>query len=387
MPLSAQIDGADITDICQQITWSPRLNLIESGTVRIPSGFQGYAVGDSDLHLYEGGTLKFTGTLWNAQPEGGVDASYTELTAYDHRIYLTKRQCKALSAHPAGDLITPGSVILEKITAPEIMAAYIANSFAIDGLMPLTVGEIDAGGPDVTGVPMDFPMTIDRMRALLTSTGQLDQVLHPAIGNSTVDFLNDYTNDVSGSVLFEYATGSHNCQVATLTVNMDEVVNALWYLLGPRRTKQRWAGSITPTAPYADPDGPGPLPGPAWPADLLTRIAASRAAYGYFQEIRIFDDEGDEQDIRPLFVEEWANEAWVRAVPRTFASVRPERGITPSFRVGDTIGVAAGSILDGGFSGTQTVYGFDWTCDADGVDEIAELITSHDQAGATGAGG
>jgi hypothetical protein len=380
VPLTADIDGNDITQYCQRVTWSPRLNLIETATVRVPSGLAAYAVGASELHVYSGATLKFSGPVWSVQPEGGVDAAYTELTAYDHRIHLTKRLCKANSTHNAGNLITPGSVIRDFVSAPQIMAAYITNTVFIDGDMPLGVGTVDLDGADVTGAPMDFPMSIDRMRANLTSTGQLDQVLHPGIGESTVDFLNDYSND-SGT-LFEYATGSHNCQIATVTVSMDDVINALWYLLGPRKTNQRWQGSITPTAPY-DPDV---VPGAAWPVDLLTRIASSRAAYGYFQEIRIFDENSDEQFLRPLFVEEWANEAWVRAVPRTLFSIRPERGVIPTFRVGDTVSVATGPILDGGFSGDQTVYGFDWTTDADGVDEIAEIITSHDQAGASPVG-
>lgn len=374
MPLTADIDGSDITAYCQRIAWRPRLNLIDSASVRFPSGLVGYSLGESELHVWSGGTLKFSGPTWYTQPEGGVDAAYTELTAYDHRIHLPKRLCKDVSAHPAGNLITPGQVILDNVTAPAILAQFIVNSIAIDGTLPLAVGTVDAGGADVSGVPTDFPMSIDRMRNLLTSTGQLDQILHPGVGSSTLDLLNDYTNDLSGSVVFEYATGAHNAQVATVTVDMKDVINALWYLLGPRKTEERWRGSITPTAPH---------PGGVWPGALIARFMASRAAYGYMQEIRIFDDKDDENSIRPLFEEEWANEAWLRAVPRTLASVRPQRGIgADDFNVGDIIGVGAGSILDGGFSGGQTVYGFDWITDHDGVDELEEILTSHDATGA-----
>lgn len=373
MPLTADIDGTDITDLCQRITWSPAFNLIDTGVVRIPSGHVEYQEGISQLHLYSAGEIKFSGPIWNPQAEGGVDSSYTEITAHDHRIYMTKRLCKST----IGDnLITPGDVILTNVTAPEIMAQYLENSLLIDGDLPLGAEAVDSGGADCTGVPTDFPMTLDRMRSLLVSSGQLDQVLHPGVDFSTVDFLNHYENDLSGSVIFEYATGAHNCQVATRSFDMEDLINALWYLLGPRLNEEHWRGSITPTAPH---------PGGHWPPALLARIMNSRALYYYMQEIRIFDDKGDENSIRPLFEEEWSNEAWVRAVPREFASVRPERGLAPTFSVGDQIGVEAGALLDGGFSGKQTVYSFTWSTDADGVDEIEELSTSADQEGATGA--
>lgn len=112
------------------------------------------------------------------------------------------------------------------------------------------------------------------------------------------------------------------------------------------------------------------------------------------QEIRVFDDnDGDcndpapsgENAVRDLFEEEWANEAWIRATPRVFASIRPERGQAPNFAVGDLISVSAGSQLLGGFSGAQRVYEMEVECDADGVVSITEIITSADQEGATGA--
>jgi len=376
MPLSAVINNSgtptDITELCQRVTWKPRLNLIDSGVVRVPSGEVTYDEGVSRLLIYEGATLKFAGPVWYSQREGGVNAAYTELTAYDDRIYLAKRMCKNTS----GNLITPGQTILDEVTAPEILAAFINATLSFDGDMPIDLGTVETGGADVSGVPTNFPMSIDRMRHLLTSTGQLDQVLTPGTLISNLDLLDDYDNDLSGSVVYEYATGAHNAQVATYTVDMADVINALWYLLGPRLTEERWRGSITPTAPH---------PGGTWPAALVTQFTNSRTLYYYMQEIQVFDDKGDENSIRPLFEQEWANEAWIRAVPRTFASIRPERGLAPAFAVGDQIGVEAGALLDGGFSGAQTVYGFDWATDYDGVDEVEELLTSADQAGAPGA--
>ena len=102
------------------------------------------------------------------------------------------------------------------------------------------------------------------------------------------------------------------------------------------------------------------------------------------REVNVFDDEEDEQQIRELYEELWANEAWIRQVPRTFASVRPHRGYVPAFGVGDVIQVRAGAMLNGGFTGDQMVWAFDLSCDADGVLSMDEIITSADGQGSPG---
>ncbi len=360
------IDGNEITRYAQRTLWSPRFNLLDSGTVRFPRNLVGITPGVSELSLVLDGSLVFSGPCWYSQSEGNPDSAYTEVTGWDHRIYFGKRMCKT----GAGNLITPNSVLLSNVTAPEIFAAFIANTESFDpGTLPIAAGSVDSGGVDVSGSPMQWPMTLARMLSLLTSTGQLDQILHPGIGSSTVDLLNDYDNDSGAS--YEYATGAHNCQIATVTVDMKDVRNAIWYLLAPRISSTRWKGSITPTAPH---------PGGSWPGSLVSRFMGSRALYGYMQDIQTRDVD-DANDIRPLYEEEWANEAWIAAVPRTFASIRPQRGLAPAFRVGDLINVAAGPILNGGFSGQQMVYGFDLSCDADGVLEIEEILASADQIG------
>lgn len=385
--LTADIGGTDISRYCRTMSWRPRWNLLDSGVISFPSGRLSIEEGVDELHLYLDGDLKFSGPCWYSQAEGDADKAYTEITGWDHRVWLQKRLC--LSTSDPGNLITPGDVITDKVTAPEILAEYIQN--AIDdaraaefdpsgpfgptgpsAALPLTLGTVDTGGDDVTGVPTSFPMTVERMRALLTATGQLDQVLHPGVGSSELDLLNDYVNDMSGSVAFEYNTGARNSSIATVTVDMDNMWNAIWFLLGPRINEQHWRGSITPTAPNTLDD---------WPTALLQRISDSRLTYGYAQKIEVFDDKDDENSIRPLFEKVWAGKAWVEAVPRTFLSIRPNRGIVPlTWGVGDLIGVAA-SDLNGDYSGEEHVYGFNLDQDTE-VCAITELLTSADGLGA-----
>lgn len=396
---TVDIDGSDITSICQQITWHPKLNRPASCVVRFPGHLFQIGTGTQELHLYENGVLRFSGTVWFLEPSGSPNDTYTEATAYDHLIYLSKRLCKKPSAHPNGNFINPGSVIIDNQTGPAIMNAFLNNTLTIDDAahpsqipFPLTVGTVAGGGVDLTSVPTDFPMWLEQMRSLLCSTGQLNLLVNPGIGNSTVDLTNGgFVNDLTGSVSIQYQIGSYNAQVASFTEDMEDASTALWYLIGPRGPrwgrrewipKNHWAGSITATAPNAGGDGqePGGLPGGTWPQLLLNRIDNARQIYGYMQDIRIFDDNEDEEFARPLFEEEWANEAWIRAVPKQLVNIKPQRGTAPTFAVGDLITCQAGTRLNIGFSGAQIVFEFEMTVDTEGVAEITEIVTSGDQS-------
>lgn len=381
MSLTVDIDGSSITNLCQSIRWRPKLSAPATGIVRVPAHLLSVVPGVSEMHIYMSGGLVFSGPVWYTQADGDPDSAYAEITAYDHLIYLKNRLCKT----ETGNLITPISVLLDNVTAPAIMAAFIENANTYDSTrpngnaMPISVGSVAGGGVDCSGAPMAFPMNLDDMRSLLLSTGQLDVMLVPGVGSSVVNLTNgDGGTDLSGSVAYEYGTGAFNCQIATRTIDMDDVVNALWYLLGPRVSEERWAGSITPTARNGGIDGDGPLPGDPWPPALVAKFMGSRTTYGYSQEIRIYDTP-DAQDIRFLYELLWAKEAGLRAGPKQLASIRPERGIEPNFSVGDLITVAAGSQLMGGFSGAQRVYEMEVECDADGVVSVTEIIASADQ--------
>jgi hypothetical protein len=387
----AKIDGTEITDICQEQRWRPKLSRTSTGVVRFPAPelVVDLETTAPELALYEndGTSLLFAGPVWHVQPSGDPASMYTEVTAYDHTIDFARRIAKTL----AGDTINPGPVLTANQFGPAIFEAFIDNINTFDATVPdggpmrVTPGTVASGVVDLSALPMSFPMTLDQIRALLVATGEMDVILVPGLGASTVDLTNgDGGADLTGSVSYEYDTGANNASVATITVDMDELMNALWYFLGPRGPragtkklkaipKDHWAGSITPTAPHI---------GGTWPAGLLARISASRILRGYSQEFQIFDDEGDEQTIRPLFEAKWAREAWMRANPQRLASVLPERGAFPPFRVGDLIHVAAGTRLNGGFSGDQRVYEFEVRTDANGVDEISDLLTSADQEGA-----
>jgi len=398
---NVDIDGNDITRYCQSINWHPRWSRPATLVVNAPGHLFTASVG-SEMHLYNASSqLVFSGPIWTIEPTGGPNRTDIQITAYDHLIYMTKRLCKQGSSDPSPfNLIEIWPVIDSWVTAPEIMKAFVDTALeepnAADppsNPLPWISGPAMTGGVDVTGVPRDAPMTIDRMRQMLLSTGQLAINVTPGIGASTLYFDIPPTT-VGGAVQsFDYQGGAFNSQEASWTDDMDGIINALWYLLGPRGPRpgipiNHWGGSITPTAANAGGDGvQGDLPGQPWPPELVAKFLASRANYGYFQEIRIFDENGDEQSIRNLYEEEWANEAWIRAVPRRFVNVRPERGVEPTFGVGDFVGMSAGSRLNSGVSGTLLVYEFEVEINVNGVVAITQITASDDGAGAPAVGG
>ena len=241
----------------------------------------------------------------------------------------------------------------------------------------------------MTGVPVDWPMTIAEIAQLLTSTGRLDIILTPidSGGNmAQVDCYNgDYGSNLSGSVVFQYGTGAHNVSRMRVNEDMSNTVNKLRYLLGPRvgtsddpAAFQHWEGSVEgEIAPLgADPSG-----------QINARMDCSQAAYGVRSEIKIFDGRaGLTLAERQLYQQMWAGEAWFRALPRFMVHITPTRGTAiGSFGIGDLVGVQASSAVRGGFSGGQRVYQFttQWD-DPDGPLYITELQTSPSQEGLPG---
>lgn len=414
MAWTVDISGNDITSYCQSINWHPRWGRPATLVVKMPGHLYPVSVG-SEIHLYNASSdLVFSGPIWNIEPTGQPNRTDIEITAYDHLIYMTKRICKQGSddeGYPSPfNRIELWPVFDFWISAPAIMAAFVQA--ALDdpnaggsapiptGELPWTIGTVEFSDVSVLGVPMQTPIFLDQMRQLLMSTGQLAINVTPGIGSSILDFVVPPSTVGGASQTFEYQTGAFNSQAATYTDDMDEVVNALWYFLGPRGPRagptapnrprgipiNHWAGSITPTAANAGGDGEGGEEGTPWPSQLVARFSQSRQQYGYFEDNRIFDDNPDSQDIRELYEEMWANEAWVRAVPRRFASIKPERGVEPAFNVGNFVAMAAGSRLNGGVSGTFLVYEFEVEINVNGVVTITDIVASDDGAGAPSVG-
>jgi len=361
------------------------------------------------------GSLWFHGFAQQISTEAGEDgALISEYTALDPMFLWKWRPARdgPGSADP-GDFSLP-DFFREFIYGPQILEQILLQSeddsdpeFGEGPLfIDLAGATYDSGIADLSGAPTDWPMTIAEVFELMSSTGTLDAVLSPIDSGGNMASLvvknGDYGNNLTATVAFEYATGDHNVKSVRMTEDSTAVCNKLWYYLGPRVGSaidppgdQHWRANITA-------DDPG-LPDPP-NSDIISRRDASRSSCGVRMEVRIYDGQGDgvvdasPSAFRELYRRLWQMESWLRAIPRTLVHITPVKtsefyqlppGVTPvqvgDFDIGDMVTVTADSIVRGGFTGAQRVYGFTVSWDEDGVVELGELQTSADQEGIIGA--
>lgn len=382
----------DISETSWQKKVTPRLNLPATASCKarsdeLPDNLEG----EHRLKVRLDGSIVFNGPIWDAQDSGDENTVYTEITAIDPIVFWGERPAR----DPDGDFSNP-EFMLNYETGPAILEAILTHSVTWEGDLGVTLGTFATGGVSVTGAPVDWPMTVSQIMALLTATGELDVVLTPSDTTdgvmATVDGYNgDYGSDLTGSVVFDYQTGSFNVRAITRHRSMRTVCNKLWYYLGPRVQTaldpggvQHWAGNITGDGM---PDGAGgstPLPNPPGgdvdpPSNPLgDLINASRDAYLVMMNIRVFD--ASASYVPYLYARMWQKEMQLRVTPREMLGITPIRGVAPSFGIGDLISVNAGAKLRGGFTdAVQRVYAYTISEDKDGVLETTDIVCSPDQ--------
>jgi hypothetical protein len=269
------------------------------------------------------------------------------------------------------------------------MEAAIDNDIANDGSYGITNGSTSASSFPLIGFkPTDWPWSLQHLWEFLVNTGTLDVMLSPAIGGSTVDlFPGDAGTDLSGSVVFDYNTGSFNCMNAKYTFDMKNTISRIRYFLGPKRPFyrgdiQHYSGDVQIDDPALD------IYDPVKQAQIDTQSAAIEAVTGLMREIQIYDanpplpiganppEQTGENALRDLYYALWQSEMLVRTVPRRLLSITPEPGISPAFGVGDII--TANAVLRGTVGGAQRVYRYTVEQDPEGNEMLTNLITSAD---------
>lgn len=374
----------DLSNLAQAKQVTPRLGLPSTSQAKVASRHLPSDLEDGGYRVKVklDGTTLHNGFVWNVEDVGDETTCYTTLQSVSPTVLFGKRPARDAD----GDFSKP-SVIATYQTGPQIMQQLIANSISYEGLLPITVGTVATGGVDLSGAPVDWPMTIREVQALLAGTGELDVVevpLDAAAVMVELDLYNgDFGVDRTGSVAFDYATGARNVRAITRTASMEDVCNKLWYYLGPRvltssdpAGDQHWRANITgddpglPNPPGGDVDYPNPL------GDLIN---LSRDRFGVMMDIPIYDGEGDAAML-PLYRRRWQVEAMLRAWPKRMLSITPIRGLAPAFHFGDLVTVNAGAVLRGGFTGAvQRVYAYTVAEDENGVLSVENIVTSPDQ--------
>uniref|UniRef100_UPI0039836169 hypothetical protein n=1 Tax=Gaiella sp. TaxID=2663207 RepID=UPI0039836169 len=310
---------------------------------------------------------------------------YTTATFADPTLIFESRPVRdGVGSGDVGDFTKP-TVIARRKYGPQIMQEVLlqsadgSNPADGEGPMGIALGSFATGGASLEGAPSDWPMSIAQLAALLVDTGELDIVNTPVDSGGNMGqvscYNGDYGANLTGTVNFQYATGTRNAIGCRRTTDLRGLCNKLWIYLGPRKYKdddpafgeQHWRANITAddpalnVAPYNPPQ-----------STIIAARDASRAAHYVRMQIRIFD--GNESAARDLYRRWWQMESWLRARPQTLVHVTPQRGIKPAFRTGDLIGVTAGSRFRGGFSGSQRVMEYTYRWDTEGVVELGEPV-------------
>jgi hypothetical protein len=276
---------------------------------------------------------------------------------------------------------------------PAIMEQILTNTVTCggggddddEGPIFLTMGTFETGCCDLSGAPVDWPMTIGELTSLLVSTGCLDVVITPTdpgggVMGTVSAYCGDYGTDLTGSVDFDYGQGNYNIRHLRWNQDMSNMTNKLWYYAGPRIATpadpagdQHWCFNVTGSDTFPD-----PIPNGQSVATLLANRATSRTTYGVRMDIQIFDATDDDcvpgwgTFGRQLYRNRWTTESWIRQQPRNLIHITPTRGTEiGTFDIGDLVGVSATSAVRGGFSGAQRVYEYSISWEDDG-----ELQTS-----------
>lgn len=368
------LGGSDVTELVQEGSVTQRFGLpLNEASVRLPADYLGIASTGIGLEIVRDGVCDFNGTVELLEAQGDGERMSVVYTGVDPSLVYNFRPARDAD----GDFSDP-SFLEDFVTGPLVMGEVLANSVTHEGALGVELGTFAAGGVSIVGAPTNWPMTLAQLGGLFASTGRCDIIHTPISGSGNrarVDVYNgDFGADLSGSVVFRYATGAtSNVQRCTFTLDSREIVNKLWDLLGPRKNQQQWwGGNITGDHPALD----QPPYSSSQPA-IAAAISASRATYRVRMLVQQFDQFSNRAEAKlakALYLHRWQAEAYLRSRPKVLVELAPDPGIAPAFGPGDKIGAVAGAKFLGGFSGAKRVMEMTYRWGTEGYPELGAPI-------------
>lgn len=401
-------ESADISSIALEKSLKRRLNSARQFTVTVPAAHPlvtdvfgddvpAMNMGDRVLYVEEDGEPAFHGRVQVVEHTGDGLKNRAVITAMDPWMelgYDADDRAGRPVRDATGNFISPVFNSGGPISGGDLVEQILTNSQGTDsegganpgeGPLPidLTLGTFDTSiGPAVDLSPvavMDWPVLIGDFFQTLIQTNVLDIEMTPLKPADAPDpyqtvacsAVNSFGTDRSGTVHFDYWTGSKNAKACRHVADFATINNKLYDYLGPRIDQNHWRTNITPGS-----------------SGTLVDPTDSRARYGTFMSIRAFDTVGDESSAAEigLYIALWNAEQGLRIEPRKMLFLTPspdakalfEAGI--DFDVGDLIAVNTGGAFGLSLSEAQRVYGYDVEWNTVGTRRVSELLTSADAA-------
>lgn len=395
---------ADISGICLSRQCSVRENLPRGLTLEAPAGhelltgmdagdgFPNLSTGDRKIIAWEEDRDDepiFHGRVFRARRVGNGRTNRVTIQAYDPLVEFGTENGNAgrLVRDDTGNFIQPS--FGDTITGADLLYQAFVNSQQTgaesdptpgEGPLPIDIGDGSRFSSTVN-LSMDnflsWPLYLGDLVAKLANTGVVDIGARPIdptesldpyamIAMSAADTLG---SDVSGTVHFDYWTGSHNAKEAVYDEDFSTICNKLYDYLGPPLPGGlRWPDNITPGT-----------------AGTTIDPTASRARYGVFMAVRFYDQVVPSHT-DPFNLALWNAEMGYRVAPRNLLYVTPRPGSKALFRpfgrdfdASDIVGINVGSALGvSGLATDQRVLGYDVTWSRNNVARVSQLITSAD---------
>lgn len=361
--------------------------------------------GNRKLLVWEDGEIIFHGRIFTVERNGDTNTARVTITAFNPYMELgfdsedragrVVRGSTTAGGDYDGNFIQPKFVSQvdggAAISGPDLIWQVLVNSTNTgaesdpspgEGPLPidLSTGTWDFNVPPAVDLScvdtMDWPVLIGDFISQLVQTGVCDIHMRPVDPAEGLDpyamvamsAVSTYGTDRSATVHFDYLTGSLNAKACRLVEDFATINNKLYDYLGPREDQSHWKANITPGSPGTTVDP-----------------SASRALYGTFQSIRIFDSIGTESSSRPLYKALWNGEQGYRVEPRDLLWITPQDGsgmlYTPpqDFDAGDIVSINVGAKFGTpALAVEQRVYGYTKTWTREDVAQVSQLLTSAD---------
>jgi hypothetical protein len=336
------------------------------------------------LWVIRNGTLVFNGLLRRIRVRGDGERASAICTFFDPMILWPWRRVR----DDTGNFSKP--TFPNPVTVGELLFAALSNSEAYEnggvGSEVFVALGTDTSTENVYSALGNFPLSIGELASLLASTGMGEWFISPSnvASSTTLGTLNvadRMGTDKSATIAFEYGTGAHNVAEAQYDEDASYFCNALWYFFD-KIDDQHWNANITRDDPYF-PDPPDTA--------LQAAIDASRSAYGYWQDMRFFDEVditgslSDPPDPlaadRMLWRRLWQFEQSLRLRPKRLAfGVPTEEAPRPwdDWFLGDWVTIDYAGLGIAGVAGRQRIYGFSVRPQNESNEELVSLLTTKD---------